>query len=104
MKRRGGFTLLELLVVVAIIAILAAILLPVFAQAREKARQSACISNMQQVGSAVQMYVQDWDETYPMNRLLSLPHGQTCSQRVVTWKHSVLPYVKSIEAFRCPSN
>jgi prepilin-type N-terminal cleavage/methylation domain-containing protein len=58
---RRGFTLIELLVVIAIIAILAAILFPVFAQAREKARQTACLSNMKQMGNALMMYVQDND-------------------------------------------
>ena len=65
MKTRNGFTLIELLVVIAIIAILAAILFPVFAQAREKARQAACQSNLKQIGTAVLMYVQDYDETMP---------------------------------------
>ena len=64
-KQRNGFTLIELLVVIAIIAILAAILFPVFAQAREKARQATCQSNLKQVGLAVQMYAQDYDETLP---------------------------------------
>ncbi len=59
-----AFTLIELLVVIAIIAILAAILFPVFAQAREKARQIACVSNMQQISLAFLMYTQDYDETY----------------------------------------
>ncbi len=66
MQRRKGFTLIELLVVIAIIAILAAILFPVFAQAREKARQAMCISNIKQIGLALIMYGQDYDETYPM--------------------------------------
>ena len=65
MTRKSGFTLIELLVVIAIIAILAAILFPVFAQAREKARQTACLSNMKQQGTAVMMYSQDYDETLP---------------------------------------
>lgn len=63
--RRNGFTLIELLVVIAIIAILAAILFPVFAQAREKARQTTCTSNVKSLGLAVWMYAQDYDETYP---------------------------------------
>jgi len=62
---RGGFTLIELLVVIAVIAILAAILFPVFAQAREKARQATCQSNLKQIGNAVTMYTQDYDETMP---------------------------------------
>jgi prepilin-type N-terminal cleavage/methylation domain-containing protein len=63
---RAGFTLIELLVVIAIIAILAAILFPVFAQAREKARQTACMSNLKQIGTGFAMYVQDYDETMPV--------------------------------------
>ena len=65
---RRGFTLIELLVVIAIIAILAAILFPVFAQAREKARQTACVSNMKQIGIGVTMYAQDYDEKMPLLR------------------------------------
>src|SRR5436305_12633601 len=65
-RRRGAaFTLIELLVVIAIIAILAAILFPVFAQARDKARQAACLSNLKQIGSGLAMYVQDYDERMP---------------------------------------
>src|SRR5687768_9897179 len=65
-RRRAGFTLIELLVVIAIIAILAAILFPVFSQAREKARQSACLSNNKQWATAFLMYAQDYDERFPM--------------------------------------
>lgn len=68
-----GFTLIELLVVIAIIAILAAILFPVFAQAREKARQSVCTSNQKQIGLAVLQYVQDYDETFPASNFQSPP-------------------------------
>ena len=67
---KKAFTLIELLVVIAIIAILAAILFPVFAQAREKARQTSCLSNLKQIGLGLMMYTQDYDETYPMNLFL----------------------------------
>src|SRR6185436_4509460 len=66
-RLRAGFTLIELLVVIAIIAILAAILFPVFAQAREKARQAACSSNMKQIGLGLMMYTKDYDETFPFS-------------------------------------
>ena len=69
---KKGFTLIELLVVIAIIAILAAILFPVFAQAREKARQTSCLSNMKQLGTATQLYMDDYDETFPPAKLYPL--------------------------------
>src|SRR5947208_12433951 len=65
LQKRRGFTLIELLVVIAIIAILAAILFPVFAQAREQARRTQCLSNVRQSGIAMQMYIQDYDEVTP---------------------------------------
>ena len=70
MQNKRGFTLIELLVVIAIIAILAAILFPVFAQAREKARQASCQSNLKQIGIAFKMYVQDYDEKWPSNHVV----------------------------------
>jgi prepilin-type N-terminal cleavage/methylation domain-containing protein/prepilin-type processing-associated H-X9-DG protein len=87
--RRPGFTLIELLVVIAIIAILAAILFPVFAQAREKARQASCSSNLKQIGLAVLMYAQDYDETLPFAAVN--PPGVP----LIMWYDLVEPYVKS---------
>src|SRR5207244_1796565 len=105
-SRVRGFTLIELLVVIAIIAILAAILFPVFAQAREQARMSTCLSNFKQIGLGVQMYLQDWDGTYPMNRISQFPGGSECNGKgkMVTWKSETQPYVKNIAVFKCPSN
>jgi len=101
MKLRA-FTLIELLVVIAIIAILAAILFPVFAQAREKARATACLSNLKQIGLAVQQYVQDYDETYP-NGTDNWIVGTTAAN-VGGWAGQIYPYVKSAGAFICPSD
>jgi len=100
-NRSNGFTLIELLVVIAIIAILAAILFPVFAQAREKARQTACLSNNKQIGTGLMMYVQDYDETYPcINR--GLITGNTTAYYMM-WTSQVYPYIKNTDVFQCPS-
>ena len=91
MKPRA-FTLIELLVVIAIIAILAAILFPVFAQAREKARQTTCLSNTKQLSLSVLMYTQDYDEQ------LALIRGAQ------SWVYMAQPYIKSYSVLRCPSD
>ncbi|MDR3708605.1 MAG: DUF1559 domain-containing protein [Capsulimonadaceae bacterium] len=95
-KRSDGFTLIELLVVIAIIAILAAILFPVFATAREKARQTACISNLKQLGLGFMQYVQDYDETFP--------NGCNVFANGSGWAGEVYPFVKSTQVFICPSD
>lgn len=99
-RKRSGFTLIELLVVIAIIAILAAILFPVFAQTREKARQSSCASNCKQMGLAIMQYAQDYDETNP---LASGYQGQS-NWFDISWVTLAQPYVKNISVFRCPSD
>lgn len=99
---KGGFTLIELLVVIAIIAILAAVLFPVFSRAREKARQTACTSNLKQIGLAFRMYTDDWDECflimgYPGPEDAPLPRGGA------HFTFALQPYMKNVEIFRCPS-
>jgi prepilin-type N-terminal cleavage/methylation domain-containing protein/prepilin-type processing-associated H-X9-DG protein len=91
-----GFTLIELLVVIAIIAILAALLFPVFAKAREKARQSSCLSNLRQIALGLEAYCQDYDET----NVRAYYGGQT----VIRWHQAIQPYVKNIDIFRCASS
>jgi prepilin-type N-terminal cleavage/methylation domain-containing protein len=99
--RRHGFTLIELLVVIAIIAILAAILFPVFAQAREKARQTQCTNNMKQIGLAVIQYIQDYDERFPMSLYETTQNNQRC---LFTVYHAIYAYKKNIDIVVCPSD
>lgn len=102
MRRQQAFTLIELLVVIAIIAILAAILFPVFAQAREKARQTSCLSNTKQIGLSLNMYVQDYDEHVCLNN-----DGQWYQKNgywyINTWMTLLEPYMKNYGIWVCPS-
>jgi prepilin-type N-terminal cleavage/methylation domain-containing protein/prepilin-type processing-associated H-X9-DG protein len=107
--RRKGFTLIELLVVIAIIAILAAILFPVFAKAREKARQTSCLSNLKQLGTATLSYMQDFDETnfywymtnYSPPSTTWPPTGSIASRYY--WWEITQPYIRNTQIFWCPS-
>ena len=122
-RRAAGFTLIELLVVIAIIAILAAILFPVFAQAREKARQISCLSNQKQLANAMLMYVQDFDETLPLavagnangtawaysSYYFAPPDWSTAfsasriARNASVWPNSAQSYIKNDDVHRCPS-
>ncbi|WP_309711543.1 DUF1559 domain-containing protein [Armatimonas sp.] len=114
---RRAFTLIELLVVIAIIAILAAILFPVFAQARAKARQTSCLSNLKQIGTGLMMYTQDYDETLAGNDFAG--NGYVAGQgrnlgfmeplvpgvpvTFRNWARDVQPYIKNFGVLQCPS-
>jgi prepilin-type N-terminal cleavage/methylation domain-containing protein len=104
--RRGhistGFTLIELLIVIAIIAILAAILFPVFAQARESARMTMCASNLRQIGQSLLMYSDDYEETMPPRR--DFLRSDFTPNLCRTWKHLLLPYHRNADIFHCPTN
>ncbi|MEI6503950.1 MAG: DUF1559 domain-containing protein [Armatimonadota bacterium] len=96
--KRFGFTLIELLVVIAIIAILAAILFPVFAKAREKARQTSCLSNSKQMGLAFNMYGQDYDERGPV-----APYDFAPTYGRMSWDALLYSYVKNEQVYICPT-
>jgi prepilin-type N-terminal cleavage/methylation domain-containing protein/prepilin-type processing-associated H-X9-DG protein len=97
-QRGRGFTLIELLVVIAIIAILAAILMPVFAQAREKARAASCLSNTKQLSAGMMMYVQDYDETFPPSF-----SGSAATGNAQSWAEKFSAYIKNNQVRNCPS-
>lgn len=100
--RTRGFTLIELLVVIAIIAILAAILFPVFAKAREKARQSSCMSNLKQLMLAALSYTQDYDETMPLYTTDNDASGGF-NAGDLSWRAQIAPYAKNAQIYQCPS-
>src|SRR5215211_1501956 len=102
--KHRGFTLIELLVVIAIIAILAAILFPVFAQAREKARSTTCLSNCKQIGLAFQMYAQDYDNTYTwQGKAMGDDVGDYGKPGAKpNWIMELQPYAKNHKMFVCP--
>ncbi len=114
-SKKSGFTLIELLVVIAIIAILAAILFPVFAQAREKARGISCLSNMKQMGTAMYMYAQDYDEQMFPYRVVDRPNHNTINPFAgdpnvcgdardrIFWNQLLYPYVKNWDIYKCQS-
>jgi len=97
-----GFTLIELLVVIAIIAILAAVLFPVFAHAREKARQTSCLSNLKQLSSGIMMYAQDSDGLFPP--AVARPNRQEKNTFLISWMHLLEPYTQNRGVFICPSS
>jgi prepilin-type N-terminal cleavage/methylation domain-containing protein/prepilin-type processing-associated H-X9-DG protein len=129
MRRRAGFTLIEFLVVVTVLAILAALIMPVLAQSREKGRQAVCMSNLRQVGLATLAYVEDYDETFPPylvgissgrerknytvvpNRQpprvpaekYTLDDGCCDGFHYLSWMDCVHPYLRSLALFDCPS-
>jgi len=110
-RRQSAFTLIELLVVIAIIAILAAILFPVFAQARESARKAVCLSNLKQLGLGMMMYVQDYDEAFPINSSSGLPYvpvpndsGSATFPAYWQWIWTTQPYMKNKGILVCPSD
>lgn len=99
---KPAFTLVEILVVIAIIAILAAILFPVFARTRENARRASCQSNLKQIALGMKQYVQDYDETGPPTLIGGLP-PVTYPKAPWGWADSLQPYLKNIQIFQCPS-
>src|SRR5437660_1104598 len=106
---RKAFTLIELLVVIAIIAILAAMLFPVFARAREQARKATCTSNLRQHGQSLMMYIQDYDEMFPVANFNDMIYGfppqvhKDANNKPIFLKDLANPYVKNQDLYYCPT-
>jgi prepilin-type N-terminal cleavage/methylation domain-containing protein len=102
--RKAAFTLIELLVVIAIIAILAAILFPVFAQAKEAAKKTTCLSNKKQVATSTLIYCSDYDDYFPMSAYFMAPQAPDPRPRIFAIYDAVQPYLKNVGIFVCPTN
>jgi prepilin-type N-terminal cleavage/methylation domain-containing protein len=111
--KNRGFTLIELLVVIAIIGILAAIIFPVFSAAKDKGRQTVCLSNLKQLGAAFRMYADEWNGCFPVSRVIEggegNPAGNWCGSYQVGSKcdpslGQIFPYVKNLQMYLCPSS
>jgi prepilin-type N-terminal cleavage/methylation domain-containing protein/prepilin-type processing-associated H-X9-DG protein len=101
---RRAFTLIELLVVIAIIAILAAILFPVFAQAKEAAKKTQCLSNLKQIGLSLNMYINDYEDTFPNRRFEPFGTVADANYDQYSWRSVIQPYAKNTQIVECPSN
>ena len=119
MRHRTAFSLIELLIVIGILSLLAALLFPVFERTRENGRAAVCLSNMRQIGMSLNLYVQDYDETFPMNRFPDESHSEgkcaltgdtssyplsTSEESKINWRRVMQPYLKNKAVTVCPSN
>jgi prepilin-type N-terminal cleavage/methylation domain-containing protein/prepilin-type processing-associated H-X9-DG protein len=103
-SHRTGFTLVELLVVVAVVAILAALIFPALAAVKERARVTVCQSNLKQLGYGFHLYLDNWDDAYPLPYTDGHPDDSGIIYGKPTWKTRIFPFVKSHGVYRCPSN